>query len=78
MQAAVLLCGKYDFIDRVGLVKGSQGFTEFLADKVMPCSPQEDPALWAAASPGQRLHAGATPFFVLQGTYASFGRRAPL
>ena len=69
VQAAVPFYGKYDFIDRDGLVKGSHGFTEFLADKVMPCSPPDDPALWDDASPAQRLHAGAPPFFVLQGTY---------
>lgn len=61
--------GKYDFIDRDGLVKGSHGFTEFLTDKVMPCSPPEDPAMWDAASPAQQVHADAPPFFVLQGTY---------
>ncbi len=69
VQAAVPFYGKYDFIDRDGLVKGSHGFTEFLADKVMPCSPPDDPALWDDASPAQRVHAGAPPFFVLQGTY---------
>lgn len=69
VQAAVPFYGKYDFIDRDGLVKGSHGFTEFLADKVMPCSPPDDPALWDDASPAQRLHADAPPFFVLQGTF---------
>ena len=69
VQAAVPFYGKYDFIDRDGLVKGSHGFTEFLADKVMPCSPPDDPALWDDASPAQRVHAGAPPLFILQGTY---------
>jgi acetyl esterase/lipase len=69
VQAAVPFYGKYDFIDRDGLVKGSHGFTEFLADKVMPCSPPDDPALWDAASPGHQVHADAPPFFVLQGTH---------
>lgn len=69
VQAAVPFYGKYDFIDRDGLVKGSHGFTEFLADKVMPCSPPDDPALWDNASPAQRLRADAPPFFVLQGSY---------
>lgn len=69
VQATVPFYGKCDFIDRDGLVKGSHGFTEFLADKVMPCSPPDDPALWDDASPAQRLHAGAPPFFVRQGSY---------
>lgn len=69
VQAAVPYYGKYDFIDREGLVKGSHGFTEFLTDKVMPCAPPADPALWDAASPAQQVRADAPPFFVLQGTY---------
>lgn len=69
VQAAVPYYGKYDFIDRYGLVKGSHGFTEFITDKVMPCSPPEDPALWDAASPAQQVRADAPPFFVLQGTH---------
>lgn len=69
VQAAVPYYGKYDFIDREGLVKGSHGFTQFLCDKVMPCAPPDDPALWDAASPAQQVHADAPPFFVLQGSH---------
>jgi acetyl esterase/lipase len=69
VQAAVPYYGKYDFIDREGLVGGSHGFTQFLVDKVMPCPPPQDPALWDGASPSQQVHADAPPFFVLQGTH---------
>ncbi len=69
VQAAVPYYGKYDFIDRDALVKGSHGFTRFLCDKVMPCAPPEDPALWDAASPAQQVRADAPPFFVLQGSH---------
>ena len=69
VQAAVPYYGKYDFIDREGLVKGSHGFTEFLVDKVMPCPPPQDPALWDGASPARQVQPDAPPFFVLQGTH---------
>ena len=69
VQAAVPFYGKYDFIDREGLVEGSRGFTQFLVDKVMRCPPQQDPALWDGASPSQQVQADAPPFFVLQGTH---------
>jgi acetyl esterase/lipase len=71
VQAAVPFYGKYDFLDREGLVKGSHGFTEFLVDKVMPSPPLQDPTLWDGASPSQQIHAEAPPFFVLQGTHDS-------
>lgn len=71
VQAAVPFYGKYDFLDREGLVKGSHGFTGFLVDKVMPNAPLQDPALWDGASPSQQVHAEAPPFFVLQGTHDS-------
>lgn len=69
VQAAVPFYGKYDFIDRESLVQGSHGFTQFLVDKVMPCPPSDDAALWDAASPSQQVRAEAPPFFVLQGTH---------
>ncbi len=69
VQAAVPYYGKYDFLDREGLVEGSTGFTRFLVEKVMPCTPQQDPAMWDAASPTQQVHADAPPLFVLQGTH---------
>jgi acetyl esterase/lipase len=69
VQAAVPYYGKYDFLDREGLVDGSHGFTQFLVDRVMPCPPPADPALWDSASPAEQVHAGAPPMFVLQGSH---------
>ena len=40
----------------------------FLQRAVMPATQEDDPELWEAMSPIAHVHAGAPPFFVIQGS----------
>ncbi|HSN70343.1 MAG TPA: alpha/beta hydrolase [Steroidobacteraceae bacterium] len=74
VSACVPLYGVYDFPDRSGLRRDGGAMTDWLARKVMPCRPADDPALWALASPVAEVHGGAPPFFVLHGTHDSLAK----
>lgn len=71
VSAVVSLFGRYDFLDRNNLL-GGDNVRRFLARKVMPCPPNEDPQLWDLASPIAQVHADAPPFFMLHGTHDTF------
>jgi acetyl esterase/lipase len=69
--ACVPFYGVYDFTDRHGLKGSGDEMVRWLEKTVMPCSPQQDPALWDLASPIAQVRSDAPPFFVLHGTHDS-------
>jgi acetyl esterase/lipase len=69
--ACVPFYGVYDFTDRHGLKGSGAAMVQWLEKTVMPCNPQQDPALWDLASPIAQVRADAPPFFVLHGTHDS-------
>jgi acetyl esterase/lipase len=71
VAAAVPFYGVYDFTDRHGLKGSGDAMVRWLEQTVMPCSPQQDPALWDLASPIAQVRRDAPPFFVLHGTHDS-------
>jgi acetyl esterase/lipase len=71
VAAAVPFYGVYDFTDRHGLKGSGDAMVRWLEQTVMPCSPQQDPALWDLASPIAQVRPDAPPFFVLHGTHDS-------
>ena len=73
VSAAVPLYGRYDFLDRGQFwgTKGGAGIVKFMAEKVMPCYPDQDYGLWELGSPVAQVHSGAPPFFVIHGTHDS-------
>lgn len=70
VQAAVPFYGVYDFLDRYAIRPG-MSMEQMLADRVMQCSSEENPALWEDASPLGHVAADAPPMFVVQGTHDS-------
>jgi acetyl esterase/lipase len=70
VQAAVPFYGVYDFRDRHG-IRPEMSMGDLLADKVLKCSPDDNPQLWDAGSPLSHVSADAPPMFVLQGTHDS-------
>jgi acetyl esterase/lipase len=68
VSAAVPFYGVYDFQDRAG-IRGKQSMVALLAKHVFQCRPEDNPELWEAASPLNRVSADAPPFLVLQGTH---------
>jgi acetyl esterase/lipase len=66
VQAAVPFYGVYDFTNRNG-VWPEETVPQFLAPIVMKSDPEESPGDWADASPLDRVHPGAPPFFVIHG-----------
>jgi acetyl esterase/lipase len=71
VAAAVPFYGVYDFTDRHGLKGSGDAMVRWLEQTVMPCSPQQDPALWDLASPIALVRRDAPPFFLLHGTHDS-------
>ena len=71
VAAAVPFYGVYDFTDRHGLKGSGDAMVRWLEQTVMPCSPEQDPALWDLASPIALVRRDAPPFFVLHGTHDS-------
>jgi len=69
--ACVPFYGVYDFTDRHGLKGSGDEMVQWLEKTVMPCSPEQDPALWDFASPIAQVRADAPPFFALHGTHDS-------
>jgi len=70
VAAAVPFYGVYDFLDRSGL-RGAQSMQPFLAKNMFQCQPDENPELWSAMSPVERVDAEAPPFLVIQGSHDS-------
>jgi acetyl esterase/lipase len=70
LQAAVPFYGVYDFLDRFDIRRG-MSMEEMVADKVMQCTREENPELWATASPLDHISSDAPPMFVIQGTHDS-------
>ncbi len=70
VAACVPFYGIYDFLDR-GRNRGrySAGFRDFIAERVLQCAPESDPALWRRACPIDLVHDGAPPFFVIHGVH---------
>jgi acetyl esterase/lipase len=68
LATAVPLYGRYDFLDRGGHCAGSD-LLQFLAANVMPCSHEQDRALWERASPLSLVRPDAPPFFVVHGSH---------
>jgi len=68
VAGCVPLYGVYDFLDRNGF-GGNQSLVPFLKNVVMKCSPVKERERWEQASPLDRIHAGAPPFFVIHGTH---------
>jgi acetyl esterase/lipase len=68
VATAVTLYGRYDFLDRGGYCAGSD-LLQILAANVMPCSLEQDPALWERASPLSRVRPDSPPFFVVHGSH---------
>lgn len=71
VQACVPFYGVYDFLTRYEQHPNRELIIEFLQDKVMHASPEEDPALWDLASPVQQIHPDAPPFMIVHGTLDS-------
>lgn len=66
VQAAVPFYGVYDWIDRYRL-RGSMSMEQFLTDRVLKCTPEQNLALWESGSPVTRVRPDAPPFFVIHG-----------
>ena len=70
LQAAVPFYGVYDFVDRYD-VRPEMAMQDFLAERVMQCTPEENPELWDICSPLSHVSENAPPMFVIQGTHDS-------
>lgn len=70
LQAAVPLYGVYDFLDRDGIRPG-MSMAGMIADKVLQCTPEDNPQLWNDSSPRSHVSAEAPPMYVIQGTHDS-------
>lgn len=68
IQAAVPFYGVYDFTDRFD-VRPEMSMEDFLAERVMQCTREENPELWDICSPLDHVKAEAPPMFVIQGTH---------
>jgi acetyl esterase/lipase len=71
LAGVVPLYGRFDFVDRSGVLSDKRPLIKFLADKVMPCRLEEDSKLWDRASPIAQVGSHAPPVFVLHGTHDS-------
>jgi len=67
VQAAVPHYGVYDFAGQSGTVAALQRRDEFIEKWVMKTEWSQDPALFLAASPIERITPQAPPFFVIHG-----------
>lgn len=70
IQGAVPFYGVYDFRDRFD-IRPEMSMEKMLADKVMQCTEQENPALWDTGSPLSHVNEEAPPMFVIHGTHDS-------
>ena len=62
--------GVFDFVDRAG-DRPLGRMSDFLGPIVFKCKPEENPELWESVTPLTRVHSGAPPFFVIQGSHDS-------
>jgi acetyl esterase/lipase len=67
IQACVPLYGVYDLLDRDG-DQGHDRAIEMLSRHVMKATPEDDPELWRAGSPIDRITRDAPPFFIVHGS----------
>ena len=70
VAAAVPFYGVYDWLDRAG-DRGEQSMQPILTERVLKCTPEENPELWEAGSPISHVSAAAPPLLVIQGTHDS-------
>ena len=70
LQAAVPFYGVYDFLDRFD-IRSEMSMEDMVAERVMQCTREENPALWDNGSPLSHVHTDAPPMFVIQGTHDS-------
>jgi acetyl esterase/lipase len=68
LQAAVPFYGVYDFTDRFD-VRSEMSMEDFLAERVLQCTREENPELWSICSPMDHVNPEAPPMFVIQGTH---------
>ena len=68
VAAAVPFYGVFDFLDRKR-IRGKQSMVPLLAQRVFKKRPEQDPELWAAMNPIDRIAEDAPPFLVIQGTH---------
>ena len=66
VNGSIPMYGVYDFSDRNGH-RTDMPMIDFLEDKVMPYSMDEDPDIWELASPIAQTHADRPPFMVIHG-----------
>jgi acetyl esterase/lipase len=71
IAGAIPIYGRFDFIDRCGVLADKRLIMDFLANKVMPCRYEDDPAAWDRASPIAQVSAQAPPMLVAHGTHDS-------
>jgi acetyl esterase/lipase len=76
VQACVPFYGIYDFLTRFEQHPNRQLIREFLDDRVMHQTPEENPALWDLASPVMQIHEDAPPFMVVHGSLDSLAAPA--
>jgi acetyl esterase/lipase len=66
VAAAVPIYGRYDLVDRAGVLgEGRDYLINFFSDNVMPSPLEEDPTLWELVSPVAQVHSEAPPFLVV-------------
>ena len=69
VAAALPLYGRYDFLDQADVLGSTKsGLAKFLRAKVMPCSEEDNRALWELASPISMVDKNAPPFYIVHGT----------
>ena len=68
VNACVGFYGIYDLLDRGGFL-AHDGMKRLLAKHVMKARPETDRPAYEAASPVDRVHAGAPPFLLVHGTH---------
>jgi acetyl esterase/lipase len=66
IQACIPIYGIFDFVDDDH--PGGDEFAKILSRHVMKATPEDDPALYKAASPIAQIHADAPPFFIVHGS----------
>lgn len=70
VEACVPFYGVFDFLDRAGDRRFGK-MADALGPMVFKSRPEEARELWDAVSPVTRVHEGAPPFFVIQGSHDS-------
>lgn len=71
LAGVVPLYGRFDFIDRSGVVRHKEFLMDFLGTKVMPGLYADDPRSWDLASPIALVGERAPPMLVAHGTHDS-------